>query len=378
MPGSLIPITTEPQRLAFGVQVTFAIIATAAVGLRLFARRIKRTPLQWDDYLIIVALTFTLGLIACDMIGTLYCGVGLHMPEVARIYGPDRLVVFLKLLIPIQIFWATSLAATKCSILAFYHRIFSVLRVDLAAKVLGLIILLYWITVMLCTFLLCRPFAFNWDQSVPNGVCGNRVLSYIMTGVLNILTDLCVLCLPMPVIWGLQMKTGKKIGFIILFATGFFVCAVSIVRLRSLLVLDYTDITYSVPSALIWSMLEPSIAVTLACVPIIYGLVPGDILRLTNGSSKRSDSKRSGSILSPARQAVVPENFQAADEVPLEPGTNSGKDMGSYPQSAQSAPSAHEDDPRSDRYSLDSVGFGGQHRGPNDIRISAEWPLDSR
>jgi hypothetical protein len=180
------------------------------------------------------------GLIACDMIGTLYCGVGLHAVEVVTTYGIDRLTVFLKVsnqtrrvrvaaqiltilqvLIPVQILWATSLTATKLSILLFYCRVFSVPRVHLAAKILVVIIFLWCSTVVLSAFLLCRPFAFNWDPTIPNGHCGNRVLSYIMTGVLNIITDLAVLCLPMPVIWGLQMRTASKIGLIAVFATGF-------------------------------------------------------------------------------------------------------------------------------------------------------------
>ncbi|KAF2679668.1 hypothetical protein K458DRAFT_346656, partial [Lentithecium fluviatile CBS 122367] len=208
------------------------------------------------------------------MIGTLYCGVGLHAMEVVTTYGIDRLTIFLKVLIPIQILWATSLTATKLSILLFYCRVFAVPSVHLAAKILCVVIFLWCSTVILSAFLLCRPFAFNWDPTIPDGHCGNRVLSYIMTGVLNIITDFAVLCLPMPVIWGLQMRMASKLGLIAVFATGFFVCVVSIVRLHSLLTIDYNDATHSVTSALIWSMLEPSVGITLACVPVLKNLIP--------------------------------------------------------------------------------------------------------
>lgn len=39
--------------------------------------------------------------------------------------------------------------------------------------------------------------------------------------------------------------------------------------MKSLLAVDYTDITYSVIDALIWSMLEPALGIALACTPII-------------------------------------------------------------------------------------------------------------
>ena len=36
--------------------IPMVILALVAVGLRLLSRRIKRTPLWWDDYMIIVAM----------------------------------------------------------------------------------------------------------------------------------------------------------------------------------------------------------------------------------------------------------------------------------------------------------------------------------
>jgi hypothetical protein len=126
-----------------------------------------------------------------------------------------------QVLIPVQVLWATSLTATKLSILLFYCRIFAVPRVRYVAKLLVVVIFLWCTTVVLSAFLLCRPFALNWDPAIANGHCGNRVLSYILTGVLNILTDLLVLCLPMPVIWGLQMRIVTKVGLVAVFGTGF-------------------------------------------------------------------------------------------------------------------------------------------------------------
>jgi len=54
--GRLVTIVEESQKLAFGVQITFAILTTVAVSFRLLARKIKDVEYQWDDYLIILAL----------------------------------------------------------------------------------------------------------------------------------------------------------------------------------------------------------------------------------------------------------------------------------------------------------------------------------
>lgn len=221
MSGGLVPVENHSQRLLLGIQITFAILSTTAVTLRIWARITKDVEIQWDDYLIVIALVLSCGLIACDMIGTIYCGVGMHVADVMLTYGPDRLTVFFKILIPVQILWATSLAATKCSILLFYCRVFPIPRLQLTAKILAVVVFLWCSTVILCSFLLCRPLAYNWDPTLPGGICGDRVASYVSTGVLNIITDVAVLCLPLPVIWKLQMRTASKIGLLVVFTAGF-------------------------------------------------------------------------------------------------------------------------------------------------------------
>jgi hypothetical protein len=112
---------------------------------------------------------------------------------------------------------------TKSSILLFYMRIFNV--ADRAFRIIARLatatIVLWCLSVILCGFLLCRPFAFNWDQSIPGGKCGNQVLSYILTGSFNIVTDVMVLCIPIPMIWRLQMPFRNKVGLTLIFAVGF-------------------------------------------------------------------------------------------------------------------------------------------------------------
>ena len=73
---------------------------------------------------------------------------------------------------------------------------------------------------VLMGFLMCKPFAFNWDQTIPDGQCGNQVLSYQVTGALNLLTDLIVLLLPMPYLYGLNLALYKKVVLMVTFAVG--------------------------------------------------------------------------------------------------------------------------------------------------------------
>jgi hypothetical protein len=54
----------------------------------------------------------------------------------------------------------------------------------------------------------------------PGGHCGNQVLSYQITGALNLVTDLMVLAMPMRHLWKLEMRPSQKIPLMCAFAVG--------------------------------------------------------------------------------------------------------------------------------------------------------------
>lgn len=90
----------------------------------------------------------------------------------------------------------------------------------MTAQITAVFILLWALAVILGGFLLCQPFAFTWDQSIPGGHCGNQVLSYQITGALNLVTDLMVLTMPMPYLWKLEMRVSQKVPLMAVFAVG--------------------------------------------------------------------------------------------------------------------------------------------------------------
>lgn len=123
-------------------------------------------------------------------------------------------------LVAIQMLWATSLMFIKLSILCFYIRIFNVKSFIFVARGVGVIVVLWALSVIFCGFFLCQPFAYNWDQTI-HGSCGDQIKSYIITGALNICTDVLVLGLPMPMVWKLQVPTRSKIALTGVFTIGF-------------------------------------------------------------------------------------------------------------------------------------------------------------
>lgn len=124
------------------------------------------------------------------------------------------------MLIAIQILWACSLTLVKASILFFYLRIFDVPSFRLASKLTAGFIICWALAVILCGFLMCRPFAYSWNQTIPNGTCGNQILSYIITGALNLVTDIIVLLLPMPHLWKLHLPLARRLVLMATFMVG--------------------------------------------------------------------------------------------------------------------------------------------------------------
>ncbi|PWY88277.1 hypothetical protein BO70DRAFT_259365, partial [Aspergillus heteromorphus CBS 117.55] len=152
----------------------------------------------------------------------------------------------------------------------FFSRIFGRQRFFRICTTIVMVISWLWATsVILEAFLTCRPLAYNWDITIPNGVCGNRHAAYIVAGMLNLLTDLMVMTLPLPHVWRLQLGTPKKLALCFVFCLGLLVSAISIVRLFSLIAIDFTDVTYSAQMGIMWSVLEPELAVICANMPLL-------------------------------------------------------------------------------------------------------------
>lgn len=53
------------------------------------------------------------------------------------------------------------------------------------------------------------------------------------------------------------------------------VAIISAIRLYSILHVDMTDVTYTILMPIMWSALEPCLAITLACIPLLRPLLGG-------------------------------------------------------------------------------------------------------
>ena len=132
-----------------------------------------------------------------------------------------------KLLLAFSYLSAVSNAFSRISVVALYLRVFStrasgskITRIASWATLVYLIAFVF--SQVISGFFECRPFSYIWEQFVPGtmGTCFNVFLFFQFSGVLNIVGDFAILLIPIPTIVGLQSSSAKKLGIIVVFASG--------------------------------------------------------------------------------------------------------------------------------------------------------------
>src|SRR5690606_23842621 len=118
------------------------------------------------------------------------------------------------------ILWNVSICLSKLSVLWLYTTLIPVRKMIIPARALAIFIILWNTGNILGQFLICRPFAMNWDQTIPGGTCGSQRDYYFTQGVINIITDILMLALPMPFLFNLQLPLLKKLVLMGMFAIG--------------------------------------------------------------------------------------------------------------------------------------------------------------
>ena len=143
-------------------------------------------------------------------------GAGRHVVTVS----PSELENWLKLLKVEEYLYLFSTMIPKLAILCLYLRFFNTRPYRYAAYAIAVVMFMNYSTSVILAFVMCKPFVFSWDKSIPGGKCGDIMAVYRWMSLPNLATDLAMLILPLPVIWGLQIRRNQKIGLTLTFLTG--------------------------------------------------------------------------------------------------------------------------------------------------------------
>ena len=108
----------------------------------------------------------------------------------------------------------------KVSALHLFMVIFENQRFHQVTYAVMWLIISYGVALNITTFVSCRPFAFNWDKTIKDGVCVDTSKYFLAQSISGVLLDALVVALPMPMLWGLKMRVQKKISLTCIFGMG--------------------------------------------------------------------------------------------------------------------------------------------------------------
>lgn len=79
----------------------------------------------------------------------------------------------------------------------------------------------YGLSCTIVTLVACQPFEANWDKvSYPSYKCIDLSVFRIAQTAIGAALDILILAMPIPIVWSMSCKIGRKVGLTFLFSVG--------------------------------------------------------------------------------------------------------------------------------------------------------------
>ncbi|EME84209.1 uncharacterized protein MYCFIDRAFT_163043 [Pseudocercospora fijiensis CIRAD86] len=273
------------------VTVSMTVLCTIFVSFRMLSRAAIVRKIIWDDYFMLLAWIITVGLAFSICYGTVN-GLGRHEVDI-----PDEWQSTLrKCNYAFSVLYQPALMATKTSILSFYLTFSTANRVfRWACYGTLLIVNAGGFALTMVTVFQCNPISAVFQSITSAGAkCTDILTIYLASIPLNIITDLAILFLPMPILTSMRLPKKQKIILVVTFGFGVFVAIVDVVRISYLQSAaeirlsemqqaissedpvrnaEATDSSYYLAFSFMWSAIEVTVGIMCACVPGLKPLV---------------------------------------------------------------------------------------------------------
>jgi predicted membrane protein len=215
-------------------------------------------------------------------------GLGRHIQAVSR----EDLNMFLLGDYVFSHFYDVAIASTKLSVLALYHRVFATKKIRILTNTTAAIVVLWLVAMEIVLGIGCRPIE-GWWTGI-DAQCVNKVNFTYSTNSINLILDLWIFLMPIPIILGLQTSTYKRLSLCFLFSVGLGTCAISAARLSFVVSVGAEDITWSVVPLGILSAWEPCGLILCANLPMTYRSLSSAFRQLRTSYSGSQSATSSG------------------------------------------------------------------------------------
>ncbi|MCJ1462047.1 hypothetical protein MMC07_000647 [Pseudocyphellaria aurata] len=261
--------------------IVLGIIDTLAVALRFFVRKRSGTKIATDDWMIMASLVpaywVTKG------------GAGKHQKDLT----PSETTLLFKYMMLSLITYGLTITAVKISILSLYRRVFDTVPFKKATLVVGFLCVTWLCGNVFTELFFCSPFSAAFDPKLRQTHCKDFTAFLLGITISNMLLDVIILCMPLPMIWSLNLSTSKKLEISGIFLLGSVTCIASLIRIVSICNIKEMDFSYSFLGTYLWSHVEPATAIWCACLMTYRPLFVDLCSRFQSilGGSKQTSSK---------------------------------------------------------------------------------------
>ncbi|GIZ38613.1 hypothetical protein CKM354_000202500 [Cercospora kikuchii] len=264
-------------------------IAMLALALRFFSRwrmfGLKNFDLG-DAFAGLAMVMYSLGTVGIYLV-TLF-GNNIGLDEATAMQVPDdklpRMILGSKLAVINWYWYITLLWSLKGVLLMVYVKLGTGIdRQEWVVRGVCASAIVSYVASILCHTLVCTPPWKGWQvKPYPGDSCTMRRMNYIVIAIMNGVSDLAIIAVPMPILFRVKVQLSRKLVLVLLFSLGFFCIIATILRAYySLLSLE----TLSV--ALGWTSRETCIGTIVACAPGIKPLFSTSRWYRSNGSRSR-------------------------------------------------------------------------------------------
>lgn len=140
-------------------------------------------------------------------------GLGRHVEFVPF----DKQVIVLQCLLALECLYNIVMMLVKFSYCYMYLRLFPNLRIHV--HVVGAFVTAWGVAFIFVCLFQCDPMAKQWEPQM-EGKCLDPRPIFVTNAVLNFLSDMALLCMPIMQIFRLQMKTALKVSICSIFVLG--------------------------------------------------------------------------------------------------------------------------------------------------------------
>ncbi|EED23683.1 MFS monosaccharide transporter, putative [Talaromyces stipitatus ATCC 10500] len=288
------------------VTIVFFVLASVFVALRFVSRLGVVRKVVSHDYLILLAWVIDFGFVFAVCYGTTK-GLGLHQKDVPsssnRALNTSEYVA--------NVLYNPVLMSLKTSILIFYlflSKTNKIFRWAIFATIF--VVNAAGVALTMVNIFQCRPVsAAIWFPSGGNAKCFSIVTIYLSSAPVNIITDIAIFFLPIPILTQLRLPQKQKIILIITFSFGFFTAVVDVIRVaylqsaatsNAIQEADGTgdggnskyhqDFSWYGAYTFMWSAIEINVGIVCACVPSLKPLAARLLPRMIKGSTESSNA----------------------------------------------------------------------------------------